>query len=83
VDKNYDPVSGTSNIVEFQTIVNATTDNITSDVREMGLIGGGTHIKDSQGNITKTTDPTTAGFWKSSLMNSDSMVLLNYKTLPL
>ena len=67
---------GYSNMVDFQTILNATTDNIGTPIRELGLIGGG----------TTGTDPATAPFFNSStqtgINTTNSVVLINYKTLP-
>ena len=42
VDSNQNPLNTLSTIVDFQTTINATTDNISQAIREMGLIGGGT-----------------------------------------
>lgn len=67
---------GKSNMVDFQTILNATTDNIGTPIRELGLIGGGTN----------GTDLQTAPFFDSSTQNGintvNSAILINYKTLP-
>jgi hypothetical protein len=76
VDSNYNPVApGSSSIVNFQTVINASTDNLVNQapIMEMGLIGGG-----SRG----VTVPSTAPYWNSTTYLADSMVLLNYKTLP-
>lgn len=83
VDSNFNPLSKFSTIVEFQTTVNATTDNITQGIREMGLIGGGTI------NLGGPTNMLTAPFFDpndtsgpGSGPNPNSVVLVNYKTLP-
>ena len=69
------PVTGFSEAVEIQTLFNATNDNITSPVREMGLIGGGT-------TIGTPTDMTIAPYWDPVAKNGNSVTLINYKTLP-
>lgn len=71
VDADYNQVVN-STIVDFQTIINATTDNLLTPIREMGLIGGG----------TVGTDMTTADFFNPSAPDRNSVVLINYKTLP-
>jgi hypothetical protein len=75
------PAPGWTNMVEFQTQINATTDGLIRQdqtlkvIREMGLIGGGSK--------SAATDPQTKGFWNSTTNNvADSMHLINYKTLP-
>lgn len=78
-DSSYNPVSTLSTYVDFQTVVNATTDNITQPIREMGLIGGGT--------FNSNTDMTTAPYFggdPTTNVTSDqnSVILINYKTLP-
>lgn len=74
-----------STYVNFQCVVNATTDNITQSIREMGLIGGGT------ANLTEgePTDMQTAPYftgnpssYSSVLAAQDTVTLINYKTLP-
>lgn len=89
VDNNLNPVSGLSLQVDFQTIVNATTDNIVGQpIREMGLIGGGKMTSTvPSGNPatftgTQKTDPLTAPFFDPLAPDTDTMVLINYKTLP-
>lgn len=81
VDSNFNPVAKFSTLVDFQTTVNATTDNITQGIREMGLIGGGT--------ITPLTNMLTAPYFDPADVsgpgqgpNVNSVVLINYKTLP-
>src|SRR5271170_7997830 len=57
VDSNFNPVNQFSTMVDFQTTVNATTDNITQSIREMGLIGGGTLNPSVGGPTNMTTAP--------------------------
>jgi hypothetical protein len=77
------PVSYYTNVVSFQTTVNATTDNLNQvAIREMGLIGGGT-----LGNAPPGTDTNmlTAPYWNPTLIPpgpANSITLINYKTLP-
>jgi hypothetical protein len=86
VDSSFNPLSYFSTMVDFQTTVNATTDNITQSIREMGLIGGGTLV----GAGNEPTNMLTAPYFNPSrVVNSvpapgpaDSVVLVNYKTLP-
>ena len=49
-----------STYVDFQCVVNATTDNITQSIREMGLIGGGTNDLPA-GFTSSVTTLTTTG----------------------
>src|SRR5271166_2609099 len=83
VDTNLNPISIYSNMVDFQTTVNATTDGIGQQgIREMGLIGGG-----SLGSAPPGTDTNmlTAPYWNPSLNPpgpANSVILINYKTLP-
>ena len=74
VDRN--PISGFSEVVDFQTIINATTDNVGRPIREMGLIGGGS-AKDST-NMASASTP----FWDPVARDPNSTTLINYKTLP-
>jgi hypothetical protein len=81
VDTNFNPLNTFSTMVDFQTTVNATTDNITQAIREMGLIGGGTLI----GAGGQPTDMQTAPYFNPTGTPpgpADSVVLINYKTLP-
>lgn len=81
VDVNFNPVNQFSTIVDFQTTVNATTDNITQAIREMGLIGGGTLV----GAGGQPTNMQTAPYFNPNLTPpgpADSIVLCNYFTLP-
>ena len=81
VDANFNPLNQFSTMVDFQTTVNATTDNITQGIREMGLIGGGT----ISGAGNQPTNMLTAPYFNPSATPpgpADSVVLVNYKTLP-
>ncbi len=81
VDVNFNPVPNFSTMVDFQTTVNATTDNITQAIREMGLIGGGTLV----GAGSQPTNMLTAPYFNPNITPpgpADSVVLINYKTLP-
>ena len=92
VDSNLNPVTGLSLMVDFQTIVNATTDNIVGiPIREMGLIGGGTQtatVPNPTFVVTPVTDmanSNTPYFDPNPLSvnhNTNTVVLVNYKTLP-
>src|SRR5208282_5221668 len=62
VDVNFNPLPYFSTMVDFQTTVNATSDNITQAIREMGLIGGGT-LNPAAGG---PTNMLTAPFWNPS-----------------
>lgn len=86
VNTTFDPVTTLSTRVDFQTTVNATTDNIAQGIREMGLIGGGTY--GSNPPATKT-NMTTAPYFTGSTSDyntieesMDTVTLINYKTLP-
>jgi hypothetical protein len=76
-------VNTLSTYVDFQCVVNATTDAITQSIREMGLIGGGTV------NVSGNTNMQTATYFTgnpSSYQNvtdaQNTVNLINYKTLP-
>jgi hypothetical protein len=83
VDVNLNPISIYSNMVDFQTTVNATTDGLNQvGIREMGLIGGGTLGSTPPGT---DTNMLTAPYWNPSLNPpgpANSVTLINYKTLP-
>ena len=82
-DSSYNPLAAFSTTVSFQTTVNATTDNITQGIREMGLIGGGTINNGGPTNMLTAPyfDPTdTSGPGQGP--NPSSVVLVNYVTLP-
>ena len=72
------PITGISETVDFQTILNATTDDIRRPIREMGLIGGGTV---AVGNVP-ATNMALAPYWDPAVKNPNSVTLINYKTLP-
>jgi hypothetical protein len=79
VDSNFNPLAIFSLQVDFQTVVNATTDNLTGvGIREMGLIGGGTFTAPGPTNMLTAPyfDPTAL------TPNMNSVILVNYKTLP-
>jgi len=84
VDVNFNPLPYFSTMVDFQTTVNATSDNITQAIREMGLIGGGT-LNPAAGGPTNMLN---ASFWNPSDTSygggpsPNSVTLINYKTLP-
>jgi hypothetical protein len=79
VDTNYNPIATYNNMVSFQTTINATTDGITAvQLREMGLIGGGTTVVANGG----PTNMLTAPYWNPSAPVNNSVTLINYKTLP-
>lgn len=81
VDANFNPLNQFSTMVDFQTTVNATTDNITQSIREMGLIGGGT----ISGAGNQPTNMLTAPYFNPNGIPpgpADSVTLVNYKTLP-
>lgn len=72
-DLNPLPSGQYSNIVDFQTVLNATNDAIETPIRELALIGGG----------TTGTDMLTAPFFNESTPSElDSVVMINYLTLP-
>ena len=71
-----------STYVDFECVVNATTDNITQGIREMGLIGGGTA---NGGGTNMQTAPYFTGNpnnYSTVLAAQNTVILLNYKTLP-
>lgn len=74
VDINFNQVEH-SNLVEFQTVLNATTDNLLIPIREMGLIGGGT-------TGTNMMDQINTPFFNPEVPVNNTAVLINYKTLP-
>ena len=83
VDSTFAPVNTLLTNVDFQTTVNATVNNITQGIREMGLIGGGnTH---DMGGYTMQTAPYFSGDvtqYASVLKSQQTVILLNYRTLP-
>jgi hypothetical protein len=73
-----------STYVDFECVVNATTDNITQSIREMGLIGGG-----SVSQATNMQNAQTAPYFTGNISNyanvaaaQNTVNLINYKTLP-
>jgi hypothetical protein len=82
VDSNQNPLNTLSTIVDFQTTINATTDNISQAIREMGLIGGGTFGSNPP---STQTDMQQAPYFNPSAVPpgpANSVVLINYLTLP-
>ena len=76
-------VNTLSTYVDFQCTVNATTDNITQSIREMGLIGGGTN------SVSPVTNMQTAPYFTGTVSSypnvtaaENTVTLINYKTLP-
>lgn len=83
VDDSFNPVNTLSTNVDFQTTVNATTNGITQGIREMGLIGGGNAA--DMGGYTMQNAPYFSGDvtqYASVLKSQQTVILLNYKTLP-
>jgi hypothetical protein len=78
VDSNLNPIAQYSNMVDFQTTINSTTDAISQSIREMGLIGGGSAVA----NGGSGTNMLTAPYWNPLAPVADSVILCNYKTLP-
>jgi hypothetical protein len=78
VDSNLNQIAneGKSNVVDFQTILNATTDNIGTPIRELGLIGGGTTGSDL--SIAPPFNSST----QNGINTTNSAILINYTTLP-
>jgi hypothetical protein len=74
LDTNMNPVVGFTDTVEVQTLYNATDDGITTPIREMGLIGGG--------STSGATNMLTAPYWDPSTKLANSVTLINYKKLP-
>jgi len=82
VDSNQNPLTTLSTMVNFQTTINATTDNITQGIREMGLIGGGTYGSNPP---STETNMLTAPYFNPAAIPpgpANSVVLINYYTLP-
>jgi hypothetical protein len=85
VDSNFNPLPNFSLQVSFQTILNATTDNLIGvGIREMGLIGGGQY---TAGSFTGTNMLTAPYFVPPNsqgvpVPNLNSVVLVNYITTP-
>ncbi len=82
VDTNQNPLNTLQTTVDFQTTINATTDNVSQAIREMGLIGGGTFGSNPPSTIT---DMQQAPYFNPSATPpgpANSVVLINYLTLP-
>lgn len=77
VDTNLNPIQGYSEIVDFQTVLNATLDNISVPIREMGLIGGGTRAV----GATPDTRMSDAPYWDPNVRSASAVTLINYKTM--
>lgn len=73
LDSLGNPTTAMTTTIEIQTLFNATNDNITGPIREMGLIGGGK---------SGVTNMLTAPYWDPLVANPNSVTLINYKTLP-
>lgn len=76
------PINTLSTYVDFECVVNATTDSITQSIREMGLIGGGTN------STSPATNMQTAPYFTGNISNyptvtaaQSTVTLINYKTL--
>jgi len=87
VDSNFNPVSGLSLNVDFQTVINGTTDNISQPIRELGLIGGGLQtfsgVPDPVSFVTTpVTNMLLAPYFDPNNPNPNTVTLINYKTLP-
>lgn len=92
------PINTLSTYVDFECIVNATTDNITQSIREMGLIGGGTNNLPTNVISTGVTDMQHATYFTGNISNygqnspvvgltavqnaQNTVTMVNYKTLP-
>ena len=82
VDANFNPVGKFSTMVSFQTTVNATTDNITQPIREMGLIGGGQIGPPTTNMLTAPYFDPTSAQGPGGGPSANAVTLCNYKTLP-
>jgi len=85
VDSSFNPVANFSLQVDFQTIINATTDNLIGvGIREMGLIGGGQYTAGDFAGTDMLTAPyfTPPNNQGVPTPNLNSVILINYKTLP-
>jgi len=78
LDSSGNPTTTLTTQVSFQTVFNATTDAITTPIREMGLIGGGTTLVSNGG----PTNMLTAPYFDPTAPVANSVVLINYLTLP-
>jgi hypothetical protein len=76
VDSNGNPTTTPTNVVVFQTVINASQDGLTNvSIREMGLLGGGT-------TVGGDTAMTTAPYFDPTNPTTNSTVLCNYVTVP-
>jgi hypothetical protein len=78
LDSNGNVTATPTTTVAFRTTVNATTDNVTVAAREMGLIGGGTSVVANGG----PTNMLTAPYFDPNAPAYNSVVLINYATIP-
>ena len=78
IDGNGNPTTALTTKVEFTTIFNATSDNVTLPIREMGLIGGGTTLAANGGPTAMLTAP----YFSPTAPEANSIVLVNYITTP-
>lgn len=72
------PTTTLTTRVSFLTVLNATDDNITVPIREMGLIGGGTTAPASGG----PTNMLTAPYFDPANPLANTVTLINYITQP-
>jgi hypothetical protein len=73
-------VNTISTYVDFQCVVNATTDNITSSIREMALIGGGS-VSQSTNMLTAPYYTGTPSSYANVAAATNTVTMVNYKTL--
>jgi hypothetical protein len=78
LDNTEQPTTGLTTLVSFQTVLNATTDAISTPIREMGLIGGGTTLPANGG----PTNMLTAPYFDPSNPSANTVTLINYITTP-
>jgi hypothetical protein len=76
------PTTAITNVVEFITVLNATTDLISDPIREMGLIGGGTNAGSIPTNMLTAPYFDPSGVTPNTVATNNSVVLINYMTLP-
>lgn len=86
LNSDLSPSSTITNIVDFQTVVNATKDNLINvGIREMGLIGGGTNLASGQNTSlqNQAAEMAELPYWgQNGSTDPNSVVLINYKTIP-
>jgi hypothetical protein len=78
LDVNENPTTTLTTLVNFSTVLNATTDDISIPIREMGLIGGGTTLTANGG----PTNMLTAPYFNPTNPVANSITLVNYLTVP-